>query len=427
MTLVAQHELDVDHLVADDRVHRLVYLDPAVFEAEMARIFARTWVYVGHDSEVPEPGDFKTTTLGRQPVALVRQADGTFAVLMNRCPHRAATVCQERRGTTKFLRCPYHGWTFRLDGSLIGATYSDGYGDDDLDGPEFVHGPGRPGRQLPGLRVRLAGGRRARPSGSTSATPRTTSTCSSTSPPAAASSSASPASTTTATTGTGSCSRRTASTATTPTSCTAPTSMGSCPTAGAWPCSPRPRRARPPIWATAMRCSTSARSWATATSDRPSATPAGRAHLEALVDRLGEARAREVVRTNGGLGFNLLVFPNLLIIQVQIRVVQPRRVDWTEVELYPTLLEGATEAMNARRLRIARGVLRAVGRWRARRPGHVPPGAGGAAGRLDGVAVAAPRPAAHHGRTRRRARSATSPTSTPSAASTAAGGRRWHG
>jgi hypothetical protein len=81
-------------------------------------------------------------------------------------------------------------------------------------------------------------------------------------------------------------------------------------------------------------------------------TPAGQANFDALVSRLGETRAREVIRTNGGLGFNLLVFPNLLIIQVQIRVVQPRRVDWTEVELYPTLLEGATEAANARRLRV---------------------------------------------------------------------------
>ena len=140
VTLVAHHELDVDHLVADDRVHRLVYLDPAVFEAEMARIFGRTWVYVGHESEVAEPGDFKTTTIGRQPVVLVRQPDGTLAVLFNRCSHRASTVCLERRGSAHHFRCPYHGWTFRLDGSLIGATYGDGYDEDDLEGPEFALG-----------------------------------------------------------------------------------------------------------------------------------------------------------------------------------------------------------------------------------------------------------------------------------------------
>ena len=108
---------------------------------------------------------------------------------------------------------------------------------------------------------------------------------------------------------------------------------------------------RPPTSATATRCSTPAPSSPTATNSRHWRRRRGGPTVEALTDRLGETRAREVIRTNGGLGFNLLVFPNLLLIQVQIRVVQPRRVDWTEVELYPTLLEGAGDAMNARRLR----------------------------------------------------------------------------
>ena len=81
------------------------------------------------------------------------------------------------------------------------------------------------------------------------------------------------------------------------------------------------------------------------------ATPHGRAQTEALVDRLGPERAREVIRTSGGLGFNLLIFPNLLLIQYHIRVVQPKAVDRTDVVLLPMLFEGASEEVNAQRLR----------------------------------------------------------------------------
>ena len=85
------------------------------------------------------------------------------------------------------------------------------------------------------------------------------------------------------------------------------------------------------------------------------ATEDGRRMHDLLVDRLGEERAREVIRTNGGQGFNLLVFPNLLLIQVQIRVVNPRRFDRTDVDVYPALLDGAPDAVNAARLRVHEG------------------------------------------------------------------------
>lgn len=119
---------DVSALAADDRVHRDIYVDPRVFELEMERIFATTWVYVAHTSEIPEPGDYKTTTIGRAPVIVTRSEDGGIHVLYNRCSHRAATVCQDPCGNSSYFRCAYHGWTFRNDGGLIGATFSDGYG-----------------------------------------------------------------------------------------------------------------------------------------------------------------------------------------------------------------------------------------------------------------------------------------------------------
>ena len=82
-------------LFRDDRVHRTVYTDPRVFEAEMTAIFGTTWVYVGHESQIAEVGDYRTTHMGLQPVIVSRAEDGGIHVLYNRCTHRAATVCQE--------------------------------------------------------------------------------------------------------------------------------------------------------------------------------------------------------------------------------------------------------------------------------------------------------------------------------------------
>ena len=73
--LSAAHIGAFDHLATDRAVHRLAYVDPAVFDAELARIFNRVWVYVGHESEVRQPGDYKTSWIGRQPVILSRDED----------------------------------------------------------------------------------------------------------------------------------------------------------------------------------------------------------------------------------------------------------------------------------------------------------------------------------------------------------------
>jgi benzoate/toluate 1,2-dioxygenase subunit alpha len=123
--------MDFASLVEEDRVHRDAYVDPRVFEAELRRIFKGTWVYVGHDSEIPEPGDFKATWIGAEPVILSRGDDREPAVLINRCGHRGAAVCQLARGNATSFRCHYHGWTFGLDGELVGVPFPDGYGDMD--------------------------------------------------------------------------------------------------------------------------------------------------------------------------------------------------------------------------------------------------------------------------------------------------------
>lgn len=132
-------DLPIHALVREDRVHRRVFEDPAVFELEMERLFGRAWVYVAHESQAPEPGDFLTTYIGRNPVIFCRHSDGKLYVLHNRCGHRGALVCNLDHGNTgKRFRCPYHGWTFHTDGSLHAVPARSGYGEAfDLSRPEF--------------------------------------------------------------------------------------------------------------------------------------------------------------------------------------------------------------------------------------------------------------------------------------------------
>ncbi len=115
-------------LVHRDHVHRSVYLDPGIFDLEMQRIFGRAWVFVGHESLVPRPGDYLTTTIGSVPVVLSRHSDGKVCVLFNSCGHRGAVVCNEERGNVKLFRCSYHGWTFDTNGDLDAVSMRHGYG-----------------------------------------------------------------------------------------------------------------------------------------------------------------------------------------------------------------------------------------------------------------------------------------------------------
>lgn len=124
-------ELALPDLVDDDdrafRVHRTIYNDPAVFEAELRHIFGATWVYVAHESEIPAVGDYKTTMLAGQPVIVSRNDDGEVKVLFNRCRHRGTVVCRDQVGHSNFFRCPYHNWVYANDGALVGVAMADGY------------------------------------------------------------------------------------------------------------------------------------------------------------------------------------------------------------------------------------------------------------------------------------------------------------
>ncbi len=115
-------------LVEADRVHKSVYADPAIFELEMDRIFGRAWIYVGHESQVPNPGDYVQALIGREKVFLIRGQEGGVAVLFNRCAHKGAALVAFPSGNAgKFLRCPFHGWSYRCDGTLHSVPVRDGY------------------------------------------------------------------------------------------------------------------------------------------------------------------------------------------------------------------------------------------------------------------------------------------------------------
>ena len=115
-------------LLRDDAVHRDVYTCPELFDLEMERLWSSAWTYVGHDSQVPNPGDFYTANVARQPLLMLRGSDGTVRVLLNRCAHKGARIVSANSGNCgKLLRCSYHGWTYALDGSLRTVPVKSGY------------------------------------------------------------------------------------------------------------------------------------------------------------------------------------------------------------------------------------------------------------------------------------------------------------
>ena len=118
---------DIRFLVREDSVHRRAYADPEVFTLEQERIFGRLWIYVAHESQVRNTGDFVRTRLAEHEVLVTRHQDGNIYVLHNRCPHRGARLCMVDRGSSRLLTCPYHAWAFRPDGTLSAVPHPKSY------------------------------------------------------------------------------------------------------------------------------------------------------------------------------------------------------------------------------------------------------------------------------------------------------------
>lgn len=120
MSRYRNNQAAIADLIRTDQVHADLYIDPELFALEQEMLFVRTWQYVGHASQIPNTGDFYTVTIAGQQLMMIRQADASVSVLHNRCAHKGATLFSEPSGNAgKVIRCPYHAWTYKLDGSLI--------------------------------------------------------------------------------------------------------------------------------------------------------------------------------------------------------------------------------------------------------------------------------------------------------------------
>src|SRR5690349_7666899 len=124
----------VDSSVVEDpaagvyRANRRIFTDEEIFELEMRHIFEGNWVCLAHESQVPNPGDYFTTYIGRQPVVITRGKDGELHCLINACAHRGTMLCRRKTDNRMTLTCPFHGWTFRNDGTLLKVKDPDGAG-----------------------------------------------------------------------------------------------------------------------------------------------------------------------------------------------------------------------------------------------------------------------------------------------------------
>jgi phenylpropionate dioxygenase-like ring-hydroxylating dioxygenase large terminal subunit len=102
---------------------RRIFIEPEIYEAELRQVFARCWLFLCHDSQVSRPGDFLTTSMGEDPVLVVRDSEGEVHAFLNVCRHRGNRLCRADAGNAASFTCAYHGWTYGNDGRLTGVPY----------------------------------------------------------------------------------------------------------------------------------------------------------------------------------------------------------------------------------------------------------------------------------------------------------------
>ncbi len=122
--------LDYSELIQPHRIRSELYTSDTVYRNELDRIFYGGWVYVGHESEIPEPGSYLTRMIGQRSVVLLRNQDNDVRVLTNRCTHRGNLLAVKESGKSSVLTCLYHGWTFDLNGDLSTMLFRQGATDE---------------------------------------------------------------------------------------------------------------------------------------------------------------------------------------------------------------------------------------------------------------------------------------------------------
>ncbi len=129
MDLLTRPAADPSHGIEDNlekgvcRVDRSIFTDPELFELEMEQIWESSWVYLAHESQIPDANDYFTSWIGRQPVVLIRNGAGTIKAFINACSHRGATLIRDERGNREQFECPFHGWAFDTDGQLTTVAF----------------------------------------------------------------------------------------------------------------------------------------------------------------------------------------------------------------------------------------------------------------------------------------------------------------
>ncbi len=115
--------LEVDQLVQSERglISRELFVNEDLFREELQKVFTRAWLFVGHESLIPNPNDFFSSRMGDESVILSRDETGQIHVFLNSCRHRGMKVCRYEQGNTSLFVCPYHSWSYKTDGRLLGV------------------------------------------------------------------------------------------------------------------------------------------------------------------------------------------------------------------------------------------------------------------------------------------------------------------
>ena len=127
-----------DRVMPCFRVNRDAMVDPEVLALERERIFDKSWLYLGHETELSKPNDFLTRNVAGRPLIMARDSKGAIRVWINSCPHRGAMLCRDDKGNARFLTCFYHGWTFSNSGDVVSVPGDDSYGEN-FEQPRLAH------------------------------------------------------------------------------------------------------------------------------------------------------------------------------------------------------------------------------------------------------------------------------------------------